>query len=173
MDNFELATLLQGLFLGALLIVGYSLILRKKPKAIKHYEVIIDDLVFDDNRFAIWTAINTERRSYGLMPLVSDFTMNSQARERCEEMIVANKVSHDLAADQFTYLLDMGLHSVGENIAFGYATTEGLMRAWLASPAHKKNMLNNAWNVIGIAMVLDNRERPYYCTIFGNDKYLK
>jgi uncharacterized protein YkwD len=39
----------------------------------------------------------------------------------------------------------------GENIAEDFQTEEGLMRAWLKSPTHRSNILNENFNEIGIA----------------------
>ena len=48
-----------------------------------------------------------------------------------------------------------GYWSVGENLfwASGSVTADGSMKAWMASPGHRENILNPAWRQIGIAAV--------------------
>ena len=48
-----------------------------------------------------------------------------------------------------------GYWSVGENLfwASGSVTADASMKAWMASPGHRANILNPAWRQIGIAAV--------------------
>ena len=171
MDYFETQTMLEGLFLGFLLILGFIGITQigQNKKDRKKYEIQQVDLMFGTSAYEIFYMINRYRKENKLKELLVDFTMNKMARQRCEEMIADNSLSHELAANEFGAIIDLGMDSVGENIAYGYGTVSGLVNAWIKSELHNDNMLNPTWDVIGIAVVLDKDERPYYCTIFGND----
>ena len=55
----------------------------------------------------------------------------------------------------------------GENIAFGYETSDEVMAAWLASPGHRANILNCAAKSIGTGVVYATDGQPYYTEVFG------
>ena len=54
----------------------------------------------------------------------------------------------------------------GENVAYGQATVESVMRSWMNSPHHRENILGD-FSEIGAARVLDEKERPYWSVSFG------
>lgn len=55
----------------------------------------------------------------------------------------------------------------GENIAWGYPTAAEAMAAWMASPRHRKNILNCAARSIGTGVVYAANGIPYYTEVFG------
>ena len=48
----------------------------------------------------------------------------------------------------------------GENIAAGQRSPESVMKAWMSSPGHCKNILNPLFNELGVGLVL-NAQGPY------------
>ncbi|MFD8814003.1 CAP domain-containing protein [Streptomyces sp. NPDC059627] len=44
----------------------------------------------------------------------------------------------------------------GENVAYGYASPEQVMAAWMASPGHKANILNCTFKEIGVGLARPN-----------------
>jgi uncharacterized protein YkwD len=55
----------------------------------------------------------------------------------------------------------------GENIAWGYETSDEVMAAWMASPRHRANILNCAAKSIGTGVVYAANGLPYYTEVFG------
>ncbi len=55
----------------------------------------------------------------------------------------------------------------GENIAWGYPTAAEAMRAWMASPGHRANILNCGARKMGAAIVYAADGTPYYTQTFG------
>ncbi|BCY15181.1 CAP domain-containing protein [Actinoplanes sp. L3-i22] len=55
----------------------------------------------------------------------------------------------------------------GENIAWGYPTAPEVMRAWMASPGHRANILNCGARKMGAAIVYAADGTPYYTQTFG------
>ncbi len=54
---------------------------------------------------------------------------------------------------------------IGENIAAGYTTVEGVIAAWLSSPGHCKNLMNPDFEEVGMAEAIDSDSRyGYYWT---------
>ncbi len=54
----------------------------------------------------------------------------------------------------------------GENVAVGYFTTERLMKGWMDSPHHKKNILGS-FSQIGVACATASDGKRYWCVTFG------
>lgn len=55
----------------------------------------------------------------------------------------------------------------GENIAWGYETADQVMAAWMASPGHRRNILNCDAKSIGTGVVYAPNGLPYYTEVFG------
>jgi uncharacterized protein YkwD len=55
----------------------------------------------------------------------------------------------------------------GENIAWGYGSATAVMRAWMASPAHRHNILNCAVQSIGTGVSYASDGTPYFTQVFG------
>ena len=54
----------------------------------------------------------------------------------------------------------------GENIAAGRFTTERLMKGWMESPHHKRNILGS-FSQIGVACAIGESGKRYWCVTFG------
>jgi uncharacterized protein YkwD len=55
----------------------------------------------------------------------------------------------------------------GENIAWGYDTAAEVMAAWMASPHHRRNILNCDAKSIGTGVVYAATGIPYYTEVLG------
>jgi uncharacterized protein YkwD len=55
----------------------------------------------------------------------------------------------------------------GENIAWGYRTAPEVMNAWMASPGHRKNILNCKAKSFGAGVAFAADGTPYYTQVFG------
>jgi len=114
-------------------------------------------------------AINKYRAESSASYLLADSIASYLAQDRCYEMIDENILSHEDWGDEASEILVLGSDSIGENIAYGHASTEGVMEGWKKSEGHNENMLNPKWKYIGIAVVKDSKGRNWYCTLFLND----
>ena len=55
----------------------------------------------------------------------------------------------------------------GENIAWGYSSATEVMAAWMASPAHRRNILNCDAQSIGTGVSYADDGTPYFTQVFG------
>ena len=55
----------------------------------------------------------------------------------------------------------------GENIAWGYRSAPEAMNAWMASPGHRKNILNCKARSMGAGVAYAKDGTPYYTQVFG------
>ena len=56
----------------------------------------------------------------------------------------------------------------GENVAYGQRTPDDVMRVWLASPGHRRNIKSAAYREIGIGYATANSGAIYWCVTFGS-----
>ena len=120
---------------------------------------------------AIFVALNKQRVKAGLKPFIGDKIATAYANIRTTQMIEAGEANHDGYAETAEKLFVIGADEVGENVGFGYGTGGGVVKAWMASPGHRKNILNPEYDTVGIDIQNDENKRKYFCTTFvGEDK---
>ena len=102
-----------------------------------------------------WT--NTERSKNGLQALNENNRLNSSAQAKVNDMFTKQYFDHvspsgrsvsDLADDtDYEYLI------IGENLALGnFKDDNDLVQAWMNSPGHRANILNEKYRDIGVAV---------------------
>ncbi len=126
----------------------------------------------------ILEATNAERAAVGVAPLKNNTTLNQVATVRVNDMFKNQYFSHD-APDGTTFVdtikdVDYRYFSVGENLALGdFSTNQGIVTAWLNSPGHRANMLNDNYTEIGIAIAkrsYEDRDQWIAVQIFGRPR---
>jgi uncharacterized protein YkwD len=55
----------------------------------------------------------------------------------------------------------------GENIAYGFRTGVDVVKAWMASPGHRANILNCKAKTVGVGAVYSKSGNLYYTQEFG------
>lgn len=99
---------------------------------------------------------NEIRTQKGLQPLTINNALSLAAREKSSYMFEKNFWSHD-GPDGTTpwYFIKQANYNytyAGENLARGFATSEEVVDAWMASQTHRENMLSPQYNDIGFAV---------------------
>lgn len=94
--------------------------------------------------------INSLRASKGLNQLQVNSQLLSVARNWTEKMVQAGQISHNpnLASE-----VSGDWTKLGENVGVGY-DVDGLMQAFINSSAHYKNLVDPAWNYLGVGVVV-------------------
>jgi uncharacterized protein YkwD len=111
----------------------------------------------------ILAQLNQIRAAHGLAPLSLCPKLSAAAMQHSRDMLAKGYFAHNSADGQpfwkriKAYYPEprYGYWSVGENLywASGSPTATESMRAWMASPEHRANILDRAWRQIGIATV--------------------
>jgi uncharacterized protein YkwD len=98
-------------------------------------------------------AMNAARAAHGLRPLRLDLRLDHAAGAHTSEMLHANTFSHgDFAGRMAAFHLGGGL---GENLAWGSGSAgsaRSVVRMWLASPAHRANLLRPGFHRLGLGL---------------------
>ena len=113
---------------------------------------------------------NAERRAAGCEPLTVDHNLimaslvqsRHMARTRLFSHVWRNGSTFVSRAQSYGYR-----QPAGENIAWGYPTATMVMDAWMASPGHRRNILNCGARSIGAGVVYAADGTPYYTQVFG------
>lgn len=154
-DNNHRALLLQPSFL-ALFVAVYLL----NQSFIKSFTIARPGVLGYSSEITISKVLdqtNTERVKLGLKPLTFNSTLSKSAQLKADDMFTNNYWAHTSPEGKspWDFFNNAGYeYSVaGENLAKDFYDTEGLLKAWINSPTHRKNILNNKYQEIGIAVV--------------------
>ncbi|MBM4762674.1 SCP-like extracellular protein [Bacillus sp. B15-48] len=97
---------------------------------------------------------NEQRKQNGLSPLQADTQLNGVAQKKSEDMQQNGYFSHTSPTygSPFDMMRDMGVsyNTAGENIAQGQRTPQEVVKAWMDSPGHRKNILSPDFTHIGV-----------------------
>lgn len=100
---------------------------------------------------------NQERAKNGLPALKVDVTLSKMAREKSRDMSANGYFSHTSPTygSPFDMMKKYGISYsyAGENIAMGQRTPEEVVKAWMNSEGHRKNILSPNFNYIGVGYV--------------------
>ncbi len=109
--------------------------------------------------------VNIERGNAGLPPLSKNGTLCQAAAARASEITTLFAHTRPSGADCVTILEEYGISytGFGENIAAGQETPEAVVTAWMNSPGHRANILDNGFEEIGVGVVkVDNSPYRYF-----------
>ncbi|MEH7503901.1 CAP domain-containing protein [Neobacillus drentensis] len=100
---------------------------------------------------------NQERAKNGLAALKVDVTLSKMAHEKSRDMSANGYFSHTSPTygSPFDMMKKYGItyRYAGENIAMGQRTPEEVVKAWMNSEGHRKNILSPNYNYIGVGYV--------------------
>jgi uncharacterized protein YkwD len=102
---------------------------------------------------AIVALVNIERKRAGLPALRTDPLLRQAARAHSKDMARRDFCAH-VNPDGTTPVERMRMAGYpqpgGENVARGQVTAREVMRAWMASPGHRENVLSPTFAVVGV-----------------------
>lgn len=100
---------------------------------------------------------NAERKKKGLKPLQLDKELSKVARLKSEDMKAKNYFSHTSPTygSPFDMMEKFGIKykAAAENIAMGQRTPEEVVKGWMNSDGHRKNILSANYTHIGVGYV--------------------
>ena len=114
---------------------------------------------------------NQSRRQAGAPPLTLNAELSQAARIHARAMLAARRLSHQFDGEpELTQRLAATTHlqldQEGENVAFDSDAQHGHQHLML-SPPHRANLLNPAYNVVGLGVVRGG-DRLYIVQDFGH-----
>jgi len=122
----------------------------------------------------IITLTNDQRLQDNLEPLLLSDKLNQAALAKASDMFVNNYWSHTSPTGTepwyFISQADYQYQHAGENLARDFEDSMDVVNAWMASPTHKKNILDSRFENIGVAVmngVINGKETTLVVQMFG------
>jgi len=114
---------------------------------------------------------NQSRQQAGAPPLTLDPGLSRAARVHAQAMLDAQHLSHQFDGElslpqRLALATSLQLDQEGENVALDYDAAHGHEHLML-SPPHRANLLNPAYNVVGLGVVREG-DRLYIVQDFGH-----
>lgn len=120
------------------------------------------------------TLVNSERQKADLPPLKANSSLKWSSRFKAVDMLNKGYWSHNAPdGSQSWHFFDESGYAfslAGENLAKDFSTPEGVVNAWMNSPAHRANILNLQFKDISVSSVdgfLDGKKTTVVVAHFG------
>jgi uncharacterized protein YkwD len=118
---------------------------------------------------ALFNAMNQDRASNGLPPFSNSPKLENLAGTWAWHMSQANSLSHQDLGSLLNSGDYQGFRTLGENIivAPGSYTPQQLEASWMASAPHRANILNGAFNIVGLGKFVGPDGQVWAAADFG------
>lgn len=148
-----------------------DIITARKPDLPKPEEAAAaDEFKLTDVERDILDRTNAERKKKDLPELKPNPKLIAAARKHSENMARQDKLAHELDGKRpIDRARDAGYRGtfVGENVACGLPSAEEIVKGWMNSEGHRKNILEPSYAEIGIGVVKAANGTVYYTQLFG------
>jgi len=126
-----------------------------------------DNVSYSVMETEILNLVNEHRNSIGLSSLNTLNIISGVADGHTNYMIKVGTVNHDNFPQRSQTLMDnANAKSVGENVAYGFNSAQGVVNGWLNSEEHKKIIENPNYTHFGISTDSNSTNRNYFTQIF-------
>ena len=132
----------------AIKLLGTGFLFFVYPNKAEMSRIVSDEVI---------TLVNKERKENGLNKLRVDPVLSKIALLKGEDMLRRGYFAHDtpdgrrpwewIAKEEYNYVY------AGENLAMDFSSAELIHKAFMKSPKHRKNILNDKYLDIGVAVV--------------------
>ncbi len=99
---------------------------------------------------------NVQRTGSGLSALAINSKLNQAAQAKAEDMAARNYWSHNTPEGNPPWVFFSGAgyeyKAAGENLAYGFDTSNTTIVAWMNSPGHRANIMNTSYTEVGFGI---------------------
>jgi hypothetical protein len=124
----------------------------------KNSQVLSDQTNF--SRASLLSATNADRATNHDNPLNFSSELNSAAQAKANDMVNSNYWSHVSPSGKtpWSFITSTGYtyQAAAENLAYGFSSSSAVISAWMNSPGHRTNMLNNNYENVGFGIAESN-----------------
>jgi uncharacterized protein YkwD len=121
------------------------------------------------NEDKVLAVVNEERAAAGCAPVKPDAKLRELARAHSADMAARSYFDHNTpeGLTPWDRADKAGVGNLGaENIARGQKTADAVMRAWMNSPGHRRNILDCSLTTLGVG-IQDGASGPWWTQDFG------
>lgn len=123
------------------------------------------DYAIDTAPATLLSSTNYERTSNNLSALSINASLSEAAQAKALDMVNRNYWSHNTPDNKepWVFIASTGYkyQTAGENLAFGFPTSSDTVLAWMNSPGHRANILNNSYTEVGFGIANSQSYREY------------
>jgi uncharacterized protein YkwD len=116
-------------------------------------------------RAAMLAAVNAERKHAGSPPLTANARLDQAAQHHAVDMLARNYFAHESPEGHTVRerAKDAGYtwRAIGENIAEGQTSIAEVMKTWMHSPGHRRNILDRDFKELGVGLALGKGSGGY------------
>lgn len=113
--------------------------------------------------------VNEHRLSIGLGAVTKNNFISFQCLGHDNYMIQQDKPSHDGFVNRSTAIQKkLNAQRVGEVVAYNFQSPQGVLTAWLNSPAHKEVIEGQYFKRVGYSVRTNSSGKKYYTMIFSD-----
>lgn len=138
---------LFGVLIAAFFIVRFDAGAVPQPLQASHVLAYATDM----SHSGLLAGTNSARAANGLGPLNLNGQLNSSAQAKAQDMANKNYWAHvSPEGTQPWYFFDQSGYAyirAGENLAYGFMTSQGAVDGWMNSPTHRANILGDYQDV--------------------------
>ncbi len=99
------------------------------------------------------SSTNEQRANNGLGPLTLNSTLNSSAQSKANDMVARDYWAHNTPDGQEPWVFfdaaGYNYQKAGENLAYGFSTSNATVIGWMNSPSHRANILDDTFSEVG------------------------
>lgn len=99
---------------------------------------------------------NDERTKNGLSSLTTNTLLAKAAQAKADDMVARNYWSHNTPDGQEPWIFITNAKydylAAGENLAYGFASSQDAVTGWMNSPGHRANILNSDYQEVGFGI---------------------
>ncbi len=111
----------------------------------------------DFSNQGLLTATNAQRASAHKVALVLDPHLSAAATAKAKDMVTADYWAHtspDGRKTPWSFITASGYQyqTAGENLAYGFASSQDVIVGWMSSASHRANLLNNNYRQVGFGI---------------------
>lgn len=116
--------------------------------------------------------VNAERAKAGCGALRVDARLVKAARGHSQDMVDRKYFAHNTpgGVTPWTRIANAGYPkaALGENIAAGQATAAAVVRSWMGSTVHRRNILNCSFRAVGVGLATGGQHGYYWTQDLGS-----
>lgn len=128
----------------------------------------------DVNVNSIYNTINTKRALNKLNILSLNSQLSQAANNKAQDMLANNYWAHISPSGKtpWSFINSAGYEYdyAGENLAKDFNSSDGVVSGWMASRAHRDNLLSTKYSDIGVAVVngrIEGKDTTLVVTLYG------
>jgi uncharacterized protein YkwD len=123
------------------------------PKSAQHTQPATLAYATEIGAGALLSSTNVQRTSNGIGALTLNSKLNASAQAKANDMVSKDYWAHNTPSGQEPWVFfdaaGYNYQKAGENLAYGFSTSDATVVGWMNSPSHRANILDGSYTEVG------------------------